>query len=296
MADNSRRAQAPFHLTTYCDPFGQEIQGSRSSPHRCACSEMQANTSQTSSPSGAARRSRPTSRSRAHHQQGLGQDSDEDATTIQMDEYELDTHPHKRYAQGLDEEDDDHEQGEDALMLGPATAADEEAYEMDRQKSRQRARNGRRHVSTGSISDKYDPDDPMHLVSKAVPEHDDPTLPALTWRALLIGSFFCVIGAAIAQLFFYKSNSPSFSSYFVILISLPMGRWLVLALVRRPWVGIPSPAGAWDDSAGCCANRNSVSATSLAIPVAIARRNSLCAPALDTQFLSTFSLPHIGRM
>ncbi len=118
-------------------------------------------------------------------------------------------------------------------MLGPATAADEEAYEMDRQKSRQRARNGRRHVSTGSISDKYDPDDPMHLVSKAVPEHDDPTLPALTWRALLIGSFFCVIGAAIAQLFFYKSNSPSFSSYFVILISLPMGRWLANRLPER---------------------------------------------------------------
>lgn len=181
-------------------------------------------------------RSRPSSsKSSSHQQRALGQDSDEDATTIQMDQYELGQRPSKRYADTVEDDDDEHEQGEDALMLGPASAsgagADEEAYELSRSKSRHRA--GRRHVSTGSISEKYDPDDPMHLVSKAVPEHDDPTLPALTWRVLVIGTFFCIIGAAIAQLFFYKSNSPSFSSYFVILTSLPMGRWLANRLPER---------------------------------------------------------------
>ncbi len=153
-----------------------------------------------------------------------------------MDVYELEVRhgaPSKRHADGYEEEDG--EEGEDALMLGPASASrsngDDETYELGRSKSK--SRNGRRHAATGSISEKYDPDDPMHIVSKAVPEHDDPTLPALTWRALVIGSFFCVIGAAIAQLFFYKSNSPSFSSYFVILISLPMGRWLARRLPER---------------------------------------------------------------
>lgn len=35
------------------------------------------------------------------------------------------------------------------------------------------------------------------------------------------------------QLFFYKSNSPSFSSYFVILVSLPIGRWMARTLPKR---------------------------------------------------------------
>ena len=81
---------------------------------------------------------------------------------------------------------------------------------------------GKKHAEDEDDED----DDPMNLVSKAVPETDDPTLPALTIRVVLIGSFLCVIGAAVSQLFFYKSNSPSFSSYFVILVSLPIGRWL----------------------------------------------------------------------
>ncbi|KDN39744.1 OPT-domain-containing protein [Tilletiaria anomala UBC 951] len=84
-----------------------------------------------------------------------------------------------------------------------------------------------------ATDDDDDSDDPMILVSKAVPETDDPTLPALTVRVILIGSVLCVVGAAISQLFFYKSNSPSFSAYFVILISLPIGRWL--AKVMPAW-------------------------------------------------------------
>lgn len=47
--------------------------------------------------------------------------------------------------------------------------------------------------------DEDDVDDPMALVSKAVPETDDPTLPALTVRVILIGSVLCVIGAAVSQ-------------------------------------------------------------------------------------------------
>lgn len=86
-----------------------------------------------------------------------------------------------------------------------------------------------------------DPDDPLVLVKRAVPERDDPTLPALTFRAVLIGSLFAILGAGVAQLFFYKSNSPGFSAYFVILVSLPMGRWLARTLPDRtitvPFIG-----------------------------------------------------------
>lgn len=86
-----------------------------------------------------------------------------------------------------------------------------------------------------------DPDDPLTLVKRAVPETDDPTLPALTLRVVVIGSMFAVLGAGVAQLFFYKSNSPGFSSYFVILVSLPMGRWLARNMpyrtVRVPLIG-----------------------------------------------------------
>ncbi|KAE8231706.1 hypothetical protein CF326_g3273 [Tilletia indica] len=78
-------------------------------------------------------------------------------------------------------------------------------------------------------------------VRKVVPETDDPTLPSLTFRVILIGTLLCMLGAAVAQTFFYKSNSPSFSSYFVIIVSLPTGRWLARALppriMRVPFIG-----------------------------------------------------------
>lgn len=37
----------------------------------------------------------------------------------------------------------------------------------------------------------------------------------------------------MSQLFFYKSNAPVFSSYFVILVTLPMARWMASALPDR---------------------------------------------------------------
>ena len=59
-----------------------------------------------------------------------------------------------------------------------------------------------------------------------VPATDDPSLPTLTLRVLLIGSFFCLLGASASQVFYFKSNAPSFSSYFVILATYPLGHFL----------------------------------------------------------------------
>ncbi|KAN0062580.1 hypothetical protein ACQY0O_005112 [Thecaphora frezii] len=160
----------------------------------------------------------------------------------QPDQYRDNHHDHD---DGDDNEDDDDEA---ALMLGPASASVADlhedadgAIELGSTRSQRKPKPKRRgHSTTASLWEKYDEDDPLFLVSKAVPEHDDPSLPAFTWRALAIGSFFCVIGAAVSQLFFYKSNSPSFSTYFVILISLPVGKWLARKLPDRtvrlgPW-------------------------------------------------------------
>ncbi|CEH13062.1 Sexual differentiation process protein ISP4 [Ceraceosorus bombacis] len=60
---------------------------------------------------------------------------------------------------------------------------------------------------------------------------------ALTLRGVIMGSIFATAGAAVAQTFFYKSNSPSFSSYMVILVSLPLGRWLARVTPKRDiWI------------------------------------------------------------
>jgi hypothetical protein len=64
------------------------------------------------------------------------------------------------------------------------------------------------------------------LTDKTVPSTDDTTLPTLTLRVLLLGSMFCVMGASASQVFYFKSNAPSFSSYFVILVTYPLGHLL----------------------------------------------------------------------
>lgn len=61
------------------------------------------------------------------------------------------------------------------------------------------------------------------LTNQSVPSTDDPSLPSLTFRVIVLGSFFCVIGAAASMMFYFKSNAPSFSSYFIILATYPLG-------------------------------------------------------------------------
>ncbi|WVQ81284.1 OPT family small oligopeptide transporter [Cryptococcus sp. DSM 104549] len=64
------------------------------------------------------------------------------------------------------------------------------------------------------------------LIARTVPSTDDPSLPTLTLRVLLLGSSFCILGASASQVFYFKSNAPSFSSYFVVLATYPLGHLL----------------------------------------------------------------------
>ncbi len=63
-------------------------------------------------------------------------------------------------------------------------------------------------------------------VKQSVPSTDDPSQPTLTLRVLLLGIFFCILGASASQVFYFKSNAPSFSGYFVILATYPLGHLL----------------------------------------------------------------------
>nr|WVH01953.1 OPT family small oligopeptide transporter [Naematelia aurantialba] len=64
------------------------------------------------------------------------------------------------------------------------------------------------------------------LIARSVPSTDDPHLPTLTLRVLVLGTFFCLLGATAAQVFYFKSNAPSFSGYFIILATYPLGHLL----------------------------------------------------------------------
>lgn len=89
----------------------------------------------------------------------------------------------------------------------------------------------RGHGDTESLMDVED--STVTMVRQVVPETDIPSLPSLTFRSVLLGSLFTILGAGMSQLFFYKSNAPVFSSYFVILVTLPMARWLASNLPDR---------------------------------------------------------------
>lgn len=83
---------------------------------------------------------------------------------------------------------------------------------------------GDEHIEDDSYG--VEDEDGLHMIRQVVPETDNPLLPSLTFRAVVLGTIFTVLGAGMSQLFFYKSNAPSFSSYFVILVTLPLARWM----------------------------------------------------------------------
>lgn len=85
-----------------------------------------------------------------------------------------------------DEEDYDDADDEEALLSAPeARLHDEEGKPQD---------------LTG--------DDPASLIRRAVPETDDVTMPALTLRAVVLGSMFSCLGAAVTQVSAARGAAP----------------------------------------------------------------------------------------
>lgn len=116
-----------------------------------------------------------------------------------------------------DDDDYDHDSAEEDEVLG---LMNRKHYNNEEEKDVE--------VSINARSIDYD--SAASIVQSIVPEKDDPSLPALTFRVLLLGSLLCILGASVSQLFFFKSNAPSFSSFFIILISFPLGKLLASTL------------------------------------------------------------------
>lgn len=104
----------------------------------------------------------------------------------------------------LDENgDDDNEEDAEWAEL---TALEEE---LSKEHGRETGQNypPRPHTRTESqhkVRDNIEDDPALEMVRKVVKETDDPSLPNITFRVLLLGTILCAVGAAISQLFFVR--------------------------------------------------------------------------------------------
>ncbi|KAJ5336098.1 uncharacterized protein N7506_004120 [Penicillium brevicompactum] len=86
-----------------------------------------------------------------------------------------------------------------------------------------------------SDESQYDPESPEfknipELVRNVVSFEDDPSLPVITFRSVLLSAVFCAIGSVISQLSYFRTTYAPFPVFFVILASDPLGRFLARTL------------------------------------------------------------------
>ncbi|KAL4903959.1 hypothetical protein BDW74DRAFT_185969 [Aspergillus multicolor] len=68
------------------------------------------------------------------------------------------------------------------------------------------------------------------LVRTVVSFEDDPSLPVLTFRSILLSAIFCTLGSVVSQLSYFRTTTAPFPVFFVILASDPLGRFLARVL------------------------------------------------------------------
>ncbi|KAH0443797.1 OPT oligopeptide transporter [Colletotrichum camelliae] len=68
------------------------------------------------------------------------------------------------------------------------------------------------------------------LVRTVVGFEDDPSLPVITFRSILLSTVFCTIGSTVSQLSYFRTTTAPFPVFFVILASAPLGRLLARVL------------------------------------------------------------------
>ncbi|CAG8438337.1 4786_t:CDS:2 [Ambispora gerdemannii] len=71
------------------------------------------------------------------------------------------------------------------------------------------------------------------IVRAVVPITDNSSLPCLTFRFWVLGTFFTVLGAAVSQYAWFRSTSLSYSIPFVQLLTYPLGNFMASVLPRR---------------------------------------------------------------
>ncbi|KAF9198035.1 hypothetical protein BGZ49_001266 [Haplosporangium sp. Z 27] len=86
-------------------------------------------------------------------------------------------------------------------------------------------------VSVNDLSEETEPENSkIEAVRVAVPVTDDPTLPVLTFRFWVLSFIFSVVGSVIWQYYYFRSTSGTFSIYFVILVTYPLGKLMAKIL------------------------------------------------------------------
>ncbi|EAL21541.1 hypothetical protein CNBD0090 [Cryptococcus deneoformans B-3501A] len=68
------------------------------------------------------------------------------------------------------------------------------------------------------------------LVRNTVSFEDDPSMPVITFRAILLSTIFCAIGSVISQISYFRTTTAQFPVFFVILASHPLGKLLARVL------------------------------------------------------------------
>ncbi|RKP27323.1 OPT oligopeptide transporter protein-domain-containing protein [Syncephalis pseudoplumigaleata] len=76
---------------------------------------------------------------------------------------------------------------------------------------------------------------PIEIVAMTVSTFDDPTLPCLTFRFWVMGTFFTVLGAATSLVFYFRPTPFQFSVFFVQLASYPLGVLMAKTLPRKKY-------------------------------------------------------------
>ncbi|RKP12890.1 OPT oligopeptide transporter protein-domain-containing protein, partial [Piptocephalis cylindrospora] len=66
-----------------------------------------------------------------------------------------------------------------------------------------------------------------------VPIQDDPSLPCLTFRFWVLATLFTALGAGISQFYYFRSNSPIYSIFFVQLASFFLGKLMARILPNK---------------------------------------------------------------
>ncbi|WWD00409.1 hypothetical protein V866_007322 [Kwoniella sp. B9012] len=74
------------------------------------------------------------------------------------------------------------------------------------------------------------------IVRNTVSFEDDPTLPVITFRAIVLSALFCTIGSIVSQISYFRTTHAPFPVFFVILASHPLGKLMAL-------IGIAANAG-----------------------------------------------------
>ncbi|KAI4381009.1 hypothetical protein MLD38_007128 [Melastoma candidum] len=76
-------------------------------------------------------------------------------------------------------------------------------------------------------------DFPVHQVALTVPAADDPSLPSLTFRSLLLGVLSCLLLSFLNQFFWFRRQPLSISSVAAQVAVLPLGHILASGIVTR---------------------------------------------------------------